>query len=79
MDDDEEATSSSFKAYYDLLRDSRAFSIVWVGEVCSANVHDAALPARKRSSGEVGITSLLFADHRQYWQLAQLRCDAKPG
>ena len=42
MDDDEEATSSSLKAYCDLLRDNRAFTIVWIGEVCSATIFDAA-------------------------------------
>ena len=47
MDGDEEATSSSLKAYCDLLRDNRAFTIVWVGEVCFAIVRTAALPARK--------------------------------
>lgn len=34
MDPDEEAASTSLKAYYDLLRDNRAFTIVWIGEVC---------------------------------------------
>lgn len=32
--EDDEATSSSITAYYDLLRDNRAFTIVWLGEVC---------------------------------------------
>ena len=49
MDDDEEATSSSLKAYYDLLRDNRAFTIVWVGEVCSATVCTAACLQGKKA------------------------------
>ncbi|KAL3137427.1 hypothetical protein ABBQ32_006948 [Trebouxia sp. C0010 RCD-2024] len=31
--DDDEATSSSLIAYYDLLRDNRAFTVVWLGEI----------------------------------------------
>lgn len=40
--DDEEATSSSLTAYYDLLQDNRAFTVVWLGEVCPAAVCGAA-------------------------------------
>lgn len=41
--DDDEATSSSLIAYYDLLRDNRAFTVVWLGEVCPAALCGAAL------------------------------------
>ena len=33
MDVDEEAASTSLKAYYNLLRDNRAFTVLWIGEV----------------------------------------------
>ena len=36
MDPDEDAGSSSLKAYYELLRNNRAFTVVWIGEVGSA-------------------------------------------
>ena len=33
MDLDEEAAATSLKAYYHLLRDNRAFTVLWIGEV----------------------------------------------
>lgn len=33
MDVDEEAAATSVKAYYHLLRDNRAFTVLWIGEV----------------------------------------------
>ena len=33
MDPDEDTASTSLRAYYDLLREYRGFTIVWIGEV----------------------------------------------
>ena len=33
MDADEDTASTSLRAYYDLLREYRGFTIVWIGEV----------------------------------------------
>lgn len=46
MDEDEEATSSNLKAYYDMLRDNRAFTIVWIGEVAFSTPNHVTQEAR---------------------------------
>lgn len=40
MDVDEEAAASSLKAYYHLLRDNRAFTVLFIGEVSLRIVGD---------------------------------------
>ncbi len=49
--DEDEATSSSLTAYYDMLRDNRAFTIVWLGEVCCEAVCNLALHDDVRENG----------------------------
>ena len=81
MGSDEDAGSTSLKAYYDLLRDNRAFTIVWIGEVSRAprqkDKPDSHCPNLQSEPAKPCISVWPPADNRQRGKLAELCSDAQ--